>query len=122
MQIWGVQLLTVDSGEVGQGPDCPMPALWCVRHPDQPENGLEATVVDVSVGVEVPGADGVDHLVHHFLTRRRLYPPRLGAVTHKVRQHAGSIVAHLKYSRCSSVKRGLKKCTLGRERWGHKLN
>ena len=81
-----------------------MPALWCVRHPDQPENGLEATVVDVPVGVEVPGADGVDHLVHHLLTRRRLNPPSLGAVTHQVRQHAGSIVAHLKYGRCS-VKR-----------------
>ena len=45
-----------------------MSALWCVSHFDQSQDGLETSVVDVPVAVQIPSADRRHHFVNNLLS------------------------------------------------------
>ena len=62
-------VLTVYSGEVGESPYGPVSALWCVSHFDQSQDGLETSVVDVPVAVQIPCADRRHHFVNNLLSK-----------------------------------------------------
>ena len=66
-----------------------------MAHFDQPKDGLEAPVVDVALGRQVPALDGHHHSLQDVGSRRLLDRPRLRAVAGHVREHAGGVVAHL---------------------------
>ena len=61
-------MLTVNTGEIGECPDCPVLALRRVVDPDKSENGFEAPVVDVPLGVEIPTLNGGNHLAKNVIT------------------------------------------------------
>ena len=88
-------LLTVDTGEICQRPNGPVLALWGVSDSDQPDDGVETSVVDVPRALEVPALDGVDHSAQHLRSRRIFYRPRLGTVADDVSQNSCRIVADL---------------------------
>ena len=69
--------LTVDGREVGECPYGPMSALWCVSDFDQSQDGLETSVVDVPVAVQIPSADSRHHFVDNLLSEghRQVWSP-----------------------------------------------
>ena len=50
----GAVLLHVYEGEVGEGPGCPQLTLPGVADAEEADDGGQAVVVDVSLGVDVP--------------------------------------------------------------------
>lgn len=87
--------LTVDFGKVREGPDTPVLTLGRVVHPQQLNDGLEASIVDVSLAINWPPINSFDHLGEHFVPGRVSNSPGLGAIRRDVRQDTGRVITHL---------------------------
>ncbi len=61
----------------------------------QPEDGFEATIVNVPFGPQVPTFNGHHHTRQDVLARRVVDGPGVRTVTRHVSQHACGIVADL---------------------------
>ena len=82
-----------------------------MSHTDQSQDGLETSVIDISLARQRPALDGLDHPIDHLLSRWLRDCPSLGTIADHVGKHAGSVVAHLKaYEKSAGI------CFIGPQR------
>lgn len=72
-----------------------MLALWGMIYSDKPQDGLEAPVVDVPFGVEVPTLDRGHHFCQDIIPGWFSNGPSLWTVTRHVSQNSRGVVTDL---------------------------